>query len=418
MTSAQSVRPGLSGTALRLVRYRWILLVVPAVCGLITMAYFWLQPPIFTAFARLLPPQTNASSATALLNQVGGGAAVGAAALTLKNPSDLYASILLSRTVQDDVIALFKLQERYSFPDADKLRVEVSRRTKVEVGKDGIITLSYNDYEPHKAAEIATGLINAMYRVASRLGREDDARRMVFYDGLIEEARLKQRAADQRLLELELKTGLTRLKGQEEISTAAMAELRGTIATREVDLSRASVTATGRHPEVLRLKSEIAGLRSQLGQMESRVFGKSGDVDAVHSEPGSRNEKNLFLPFNQYAQRRALVEPARRDVENAQTMVAQLVRAREFSRGDDTRDLSVMQVLDAAVAPTMKSGPRIVFNTVAATVLSFLLTLIAALSWDLVVSHPQRRQRWREVWAGLTGQADRASASATEDPPC
>lgn len=415
MTSA---RHGLSGIVLRLARYRWALLGIPLVCGLTAMAYFWFQPPVFTAFARLLPPQTNASSASALLNQVGGGAAVGAAALTLKNPSDLYASILLSRTVQDDVIVRFKLRERYNIPNADALRVDVGKRTKVEVGKDGIITLSYGDREPVMAANIAMGLIDAMYHVARRLGREDDARRMAFYDGLLEEARQKQRAADLRLLELELKTGLTRLKGQEEISTAAMAELRGTIATREVDLSRARVTATARHPELIRLRSELSGLKVQLEQMESRVFGRPDDAGAVQVTSNRRDEKNLFLPFTEYAQRRALVEPARRDVENAQTVVAQLVRAREFSRGDDTRDLSVMQVLDAAVPPTMKSGPRIVFNTIATTVLSFLLLLMGVLTWDLVVGNSERCQRWREVWFALTGRLDGVAVSTAENTFC
>ena len=408
------LRCGLSGIALRLLRYKWALVGIPLVCGITVMVYFWFQPPIFTAFARLLPPQTNASSASALLNQVGGGASVGAAALTLKNPSDLYASILLSRTVQDDMIGRFRLRERYSISNADALRVYVGKRTKVEVGKDGIITLSYADRDAVMAADIANGLIDAMYQVARRLGREDDARRMVFYDGLLKEARQKQRAADLRLLELELKTGLTRLKGQEEISTAAMAELRGAIATREVELSRAGVTATARHPELMRLKSEISGLRSQLGQMESRAFGGSGDADRVQAEADRRDEKNLFLPFTEYAQRRALVEPARRDVENAQTVVAQLVRAREFSRGDDTRDLSVMQVLDAAVPPTMKSGPRIVFNTIAATIVSFLLVMMAALTWDLVVGNPERCQRWREVVSALTGRLDGGAVSGPE----
>ncbi len=416
--AVRPVRPGLSGIVLRLIPYRWVLFVLPLACGLLCMVYFWLQPPVFTAYARLLPPQTNASSATALLNQVGGGAPVGAAALTLKNPSDLYASILLSRTVQDDVIGYFKLAERYRLSNLDKLRVEVGKRTKVEVGKDGIITLSYADHDPGKAADIATGLINAMYHVARRLGREEDARRMVFYDSLIEEARQKQRVADSRLLELELKTGLTRLKGQEEISTAAMAELRGTIATREVEISRASATATARHPELIRLQSELAGLRRQLGQMESRVFGKPGDNAPVQLDSSHRDEKNLFVPFTEYAQRRALVEPARRDVENAQNVVAQLVRAREFSRGDDTRDLSVMQVLDAAVPPTMKSGPRIVFNSLAAWVLASLLTLMAVLTWDLVASHPERRQRWLEIKDELKGRAAPACLPVEEKPTC
>ena len=389
---------GLSNILMRLMRYRLWLVVFPLALGLATGIYSKLQWPVFTAYARLLPPQTNASSATALLNQVGGGAAVGAAALTLKNPSDLYASMLLSRTVQDDAIARFKLQAHYSIDDIDLVRVEVAKRTKVEVGKDGIITLSYTDKTGLMAADVANGLIEAMYRVASRLARQDDARRMAFYDRLIEEARQTQEAADLKLLEVEVKTGLTRMKGQEESSTAAMVELRGMIATREVELAKSSVTATARHPEMVRLQSELTGLRAQLGRLEPRVSGKSGlPDDGVKKFEQARRDKNLFLPFGDYAQRRALVEPARRDVENAQNVVAQLVKAREFSRGDDTRDLSVMQILDDAVAPTRKSGPKVVFNAVAATIVGFFFAVMAALVWDILFTDMDRRQRWRLV---------------------
>ena len=389
---------GLSNILMRLMRYRLWLVVFPLALGLATGIYSKLQWPVFTAYARLLPPQTNASSATALLNQVGGGAAVGAAALTLKNPSDLYASMLLSRTVQDDAIARFKLQAHYSIDDIDLARVEVAKRTKVEVGKDGIITLSYTDKTGLMAADVANGLIDAMYRVASRLARQDDARRMAFYDRLIEEARQTQEAADLRLLEVELKTGLTRMKGQEESSTAAMVELRGMIATREVELAKSSVTATARHPEMVRLQSELTGLRAQLGRLEPRVSGKSGlPDDGIKKFEQARRDKNLFLPFGDYAQRRALVEPARRDVENAQNVIAQLVKAREFSRGDDTRDLSVMQILDEAVAPTRKSGPKVVFNAVAATIVGVFFAVMAALVWDILFTDMDRRQRWRLV---------------------
>jgi tyrosine-protein kinase Etk/Wzc len=336
-------------------------------------------------------------------------------------PSDLYASMLLSRTVQDDAIARFKLQAHYGIDDIDMARVDVARRTKVEVGKDGIITLSYTDKTSVMAADVANGLIEAMYRVASRLARQDDARRMAFYDGLIAEARQTQDAADLRLLEVEVKTGLTRLKGQEESSTAAMAELRGMIATREVELAKSSVTATARHPEMVRLQSELTGLRAQLGRLESRVVGKArladGDVSQF-DEP--RKDKNLFLPYSDYAQRRALVEPARRDVENAQNVVAQLVKAREFSRGDDTRDLSVMQILDSAVAPTRKSGPKVVANTVAATIVGFLFAVVAALVWDILFSDIERRQRWRLVAMSLVRFRSRKKSvqdSTPKSPP-
>jgi tyrosine-protein kinase Etk/Wzc len=401
---------GLSNILLRLTAYRRTLLAVPIVLGLLTGVHFKLQPPVFSAYARLLPPQTNQSSATAMLNQVGGTAVLGAAALTLKNPSDLYASLLLSRTVQDDVISRFKLQEQHGIDDIDKMRVEIARRTKVEVGKDGIITLSYTDRRPDLAAAVANGLIDAMYEVARRLARDDAKRRMDFYDALIEEAREKQRLADQRLLELELKTGLTRMKGQEESSTSAMAELRGLIATREAEMAKVLVTATERHPEVVRMRSELGHLRGQLAQLESRVFGKGAATatELRQLEAARRDGGSLFLPFNQYAQRRTLVEPARRDVENAEGVIAQLVKARELSRGDETRDLSVLQILDHAVAPTRKSGPRVVVNAVVGAVIGFFLAVMAVLVWDILFTDADRRHRWATVGASFLRRRNRS----------
>jgi uncharacterized protein involved in exopolysaccharide biosynthesis len=52
---------GLSNILLRLMRYRLWLVLFPLALGLSTGIYSKLQWPVFTAYARLLPPQTNAS---------------------------------------------------------------------------------------------------------------------------------------------------------------------------------------------------------------------------------------------------------------------------------------------------------------------------------------------------------------------
>jgi tyrosine-protein kinase Etk/Wzc len=384
---------GLSQLLLRLAAYRLWLLMVTLLSALLAGLYSKSQPETFTAYARLLPPQTNASSATALLNQVGGNAAVlGASALTLKNPSDLYASLFLSRTVQDSVIESFALAKHYAIADRDDLRVAVLKRTRVDVGKDGVINLSYTDSQPARAADITNALIEAMYQVARRLAREDTRRRMQFYDGLIEEAAAQLQAADAHLLKLEQTTGLTRLKGQEEAIATTLSQVRSQIISREVELERAKAMLTAQHPEMQRMEKELFGLRTQLARLESR---------SVHKPNGA--PQSLLLPMNDYAEVRSQVEPARRKVEYFSNVLADLIKAREFSRGDETRDLSVMQVLDYAVAPSKKSGPRVVVNAVVGAVLGFLLALLLVLVWELLFTDAARRTRWRHVLLSFFG---------------
>src|SRR5215467_2574580 len=70
-------------------------------------------PKSYTASAKMLPPQQGQSIASAMLSQLGGlGSLLGAGSgkdLGLKNPSDLYVSMLRSRTVADDLIDRFNL---------------------------------------------------------------------------------------------------------------------------------------------------------------------------------------------------------------------------------------------------------------------------------------------------------------------
>lgn len=356
-------------------------------------------PPIFTAYARLLPPQTNTSTASTLLGQVGGAAVLGSSALTIKNPSDLYASLFYSRSVQDDVINRFKLAEHYGIDDMDELRKEVGRRTKVEVGKDGIITLAYTDKASATAATIANGMLGAMYRIAQRLSKSEAGRRNEFYDTLIADAQMRLTQAIEELRVAENQTGLTRLKGQEEGSTAALIELRGQIATREVELKKMAISATDLHPEVVRVKEELRALRQQVATLFPVPKNLGRFKNDEQADPKLRTSVHeLFLPYETYPNSRARVEPLRRSVDNYAVVLEQLIKAQALSRVDETRDFSGISILDDAVAPTRKSGPRVYVNAAVGGLAGFFLAVMLALIWDVLFTDPARRARWQGVF--------------------
>jgi tyrosine-protein kinase Etk/Wzc len=390
---------GLSNILLRLSHYKKLLVRGPLLIGLLVGVITKLMNPYYTAFANLLPPQTNSSSASTLLNQVGGNAAVlGASALSLKNPSDLYASLLLSRTVQDKVIEDFNLGEHYGVRDMGDLRQLVLKRTKVTVGKDGVINLAYTDKTSELSAAIANALIDSMYDASKRLAREDTKRRMEFYDNLIADARKRLEVADKRLMDLEMKTGLTRIKGQEESSVAATTELRGLIVTKEIEYSKARQVITDKHPEMQRMTNELASLRDQLARIESTGRYRAANPEEMLKQyENNKRNRGLLLSFQEYSVLRTMVEPARREVEQLEKVLGEMIKAREFSIGDETRDLSVMQVLDRAVPPSRKAGPKVLLNAMIGVALGFLLICIGVVLWDILFTDPERRERWAKV---------------------
>ena len=390
---------GVSGLLLRLSKYRWLLVLLPCIVGLVVGIQSHRSLPNFTAYARMLPPQTNTATASSLLNQIGGTAVLGASALTLKNPSDLYASLFFSRSVQDDVISKFDLKKHYDIDDIDELRTFVGKRTKVEVGRDGIITLAYTDKNGESAADIANGMISAMYTIARKLARGESERRLEFYDGLIIEARKKLEDSSRKLLDMERITGLTRLKGQEEASSAVIVELRGMIATRQVELQKMAVVATNNHPEVVRMQTELSALKSQLALIAGPRSKSAADTSGTEIKNKASDE--IFVPFQSYAALRAKVEPLRREEEINSNVFEQLTKARALSRIDESRDFSVISILDAAVAPTKKSGPRVFVNAAVGALIGFILAIIFALSWDILFTDQERRDRWRKVFSAF-----------------
>lgn len=372
---------GISNIVIRLASYRWLMVICPLVFAAIAFFYSSKLPLQYTAYARLLPPQTNNATADSLLKQVGGDANLGSAALSIKSPSDLYASLFMSRAVQQHVIEKYELAKYYQIDDQDTLLMKVRKSTYVDVGKDGIITIGYTAPEPKLAAEITDSMLDAMYQLSERLARQSSERRSKFYGSLVDNARKDLAAADRALVRLEFKTGLTRLKGQEEATAAALAELQGLIASREVELAKLSVSMTARHPDVIALREELSALRQQLGQIEASSGGKH----------------NVFVPFDEYIDTRDLIEPARREVDMRTKVLEQLIQVQALAQMDETRDLSIIQILDQAIPPSMKSGPQIKRNVVAALIVGFFFSIVLALAWEMIMGDPARKARWQRV---------------------
>ena len=381
----------------RMARYRFVLLAVPAACMAVAFAVALSSPPRYTALARLLPPRTNSATASALLNQIGGTETIGASAVSLKSPSELYASLFLSRSVQDRIIAGFDLAERYGESDIDALRQAVESRTRVDVREDGIIELRYQDSSGQQAADIVNAMIRAVHQKSRELLRSESENRLAFYDQIIAETRIRLQAAERTLLTLENRTGYLRLRGQEEI-TATTGGLESLLLAKETQLSRMLASTTEAHPTVRRIRAEIDALRRKRAAIGETPVDADADADAGAAD-AERAPGGTLLPVARFAELQSRIEPARREVETYRSTLESLIRARQFSRIDENRDLSNMQTLDAATPPTRQSGPRLARNTLLAGAISALLTLMAWLVWDTLWRRPAHRRTLRRLRA-------------------
>jgi tyrosine-protein kinase Etk/Wzc len=356
------------------------------------------MPNYYAAVTKILPPQQNQSNAALALAQLGPAAGVAGASLGIKNPNDLYVGMLKSRTVADRLIERFSLQKLYDRTTLVDTRRALEQSTAISYGRDGIITVQFEDRDPQRAADIANAYIEELYRLTQTLAVTEAGQRRLFLEKQLKVTRDALADAEVELKKTQEATGLIKLDDQGKALIEAVAKLRGQIAAKEVEAATMREFATARNPDYIRTQTELSGLRVELSRMEksTQSGGKEGDI---------------FVPAGKVPA--AGLEYVRRfrDVKYYETVFELLARQFEIAKIDEARDTSIVQVLDRAVTPERKSRPH---RSLIVVVTAFV-GLLGALLWALVRDAYQRasaRSEAREKFERLKALLRRKRAAS------
>jgi tyrosine-protein kinase Etk/Wzc len=342
-----------------LAKHKKLILGLPFAAAVLAAGITLLMPNIFTATTRILPPQQGQSTAAAMLGQLGALAGAAGSSLGIKNPNDLYVGMLKSRTVADNLIARFKLMERYDTKKQDDTRKALTEVVSINAGKDGIISITADDEDPKFAADLANAYVEELYKLTQNLAVTEASQRRLFFEKQLKKAKDELASAEVAFKQTQEKTGVLQIDAQGKAMIEAVGAIRAQIAAKEVEMGALRTFATEQNPDYLRAQQELIGLRAQLGKYE-----KGGESDLLPTgklpEAGLENIRKL------------------RDVKYYETLYELLARQYEMSRVDEARDASIIQVLDKAVPPDRKSKPkRALIVILSAVAIGFLAILIA-----------------------------------------
>ena len=345
---------------------------------ILALAIAFLIPKKFTATTRILPPQQTQSSAVAMLAQLNLLAAGLGKDLGLKNPSDLFVTMLKSRTVEDSLIDQFDLRKEYGYKTYFDTREALESRSSISSAKDSTIVVSVEDGDPKRAAEMANAYVNELYKLSQKLAVTEASQRRLFFESQLETAKQDLAVAEGALRQTQEKTGLIQLDGQAKAIIESTAALKAQIAAREVQLQRVRLFATEQNPEYQGLQQELSGLRAQLSRVEQTQTGGNGDIGIATAKiPAAGLE---------YVRRY-------RDVKYYETIFELLAKQYEAAKLDEAKNAAIIQVMDKAVVPEKKSSPK----RGLITVIAFFSTLFLASLWALMREIFDRMQKDSET---------------------
>ena len=349
-------------------RWRRLLAVNTILAVILTFAVMKLFfPNWFAAKTSIMPPEKDmgAFSIGGSLLPSGLSSLLGGSGLALPGlatPSDLYASVLKSDAVSMAVIKRNNLKEVFDAGlDVDAL-MELAKRTTILVHAEGIITLSYEDTDPERAARVANSFVEELNRVnQENLVSKAKAMRQ-FVEGRLKETVRDLTGAEEALKAFQVTHNAIALDEQVKASINAIAELRGQLMMAEIELGVMKKSLSPDNAKYKNQEFKIQQINMQLEKLEKGYTAASQDLSILNVPMSEAPELGL-----QYAR---LV----RELKIQETIFELLKQQYEQARIQEMKDTPTVQVLDIAKPPEKKSRPHRVSTSILGGILSFGMT--------------------------------------------
>lgn len=319
--------------------------------GLLALGVSFVIAPTFTATTSFMPPQQQASGAASLLSSLGALGGLAGAASGLKNPSDQYVAFLKSRSVQDALIDRFDLVKRYDEKYRQYATKELEQRARVKAGKDGLITVDADDEDPQFAATLANAHVEELGKLLKRLAVTEAQQRRLFFEKQLSATKENLAKAEKALRSTGVSVSV--LKSSPVAAVEVLAKLKATIAAQEIKLASMRGYLAESAFEFKQAQTDLAAMRSQMTRLQSADSGQ---------DPASQGEGDYVGRY--------------REFKYHETLFELFSKQYEIARVDESREGAVIQVVDLAVPPELKSKPKKAIIAVLATLAAGFALLI------------------------------------------
>lgn len=345
---------------------RWrLILGITAASAAVAVVVSLLLPVYYKAETRILPPQDKGNNLAAqLMGQAGGLIALAGGAAGVKSQGELFVAMTKSRTVLDRMVDRFDLMKLYKGRYRQDARKNLLGSLAVQQDrKSGIISLTVEDRDPKRAADMANAFVEELKSLAGGLAISEAGQRRMFFEEQIGHTKESLARAEEEVKGFQQRTGAFQVDAQAKAIIEGIANLRARIAVKEVEAKVLRSFATAQNPDLQRIEEEVRALRVESEKIES---GKGRGFDPLMS---SERVPAIGMEYLRKL----------RELKYNETLYELLVKQFELAKLDEARDAVVIQVIDRAVPPERKSRPQRALVVLSATITMLFLSVFIVL---------------------------------------
>lgn len=377
--SAHAVTSSWTGRARLLWSHRLLLLRVFAIAAPLSLGTVMLIPKQYESVARIMPPDSQSSSASMLAALTARGGSLGplgmlAGGLLGARPTTaLFVSLLQSGTVSDQLVQRFQLQsvyhKRYAI-DAGKI---LAKSTKISDDKrSGVITIEVEDRDPVRARDIAQGYLDELNRLVVETNNSSAHQERVFIGQRLSSVKADLERAQIALSEYSSRSNAVDLKEQTRAMVDAGARVEAAMVMEQSTLNSLRQIYGDQNIRVREAEARVATLQRELNKVAGSPASESSSNSAIDGSPTGE----LYPPLRQLPRLAVPYADLYRTVRVQETLYELLTQQYETARINEAKDTPAVAVIDKPGVPEKKSFPPRALLMLALTFAAMMTTAV------------------------------------------
>ncbi len=357
-----------------IIHSRKFILASGVITAVLAIAVSFFLPSWYTATTSIFPPDAGGgmmSGYAQLLQQslqipLPTPSAVGA------RPNTIYIDILLSEQVSNKIIEEFDLKRLYD----TELNVDaigaLQSHTFFSLLENGLLKLGVEDRDPERAAAMANRYVELLEDFTRDINVTRAASTKEFVGRQLEIHAVELAAAEEELKQFQQENQALKLDEQVTAAIDIVASLTAEAVAAEMELEILSQYTSTSSQEYVRKKKEYDEVLRQLKMF--KADSSRAETDFVRS---------YFPTFDSIPELGLEMARLMRRVKTEEFVYRLLVEEYEKARIEEARDTRVVQVLDHAAVPELRSRPKrkilVIFGGIVGLGWSTLLVVFLAL---------------------------------------
>ena len=345
-----------------IVKWKKFLIVLAVTVAVLTyLGIYFLIPPQYDATAVIVPSEQDQMGGITSLLKSFSNLPVSIPGLKKSSGTDIYKTIIYSRTSMEKLIEKFDLYKEYGYDTMEETIKEARNNVFADETKENAYEITVRASSPEKAAEMSNYLVDQLNKTIIEMDVRKSKENREFLANRYIEIQNNLKMSEDSLTLFQQQTGILMAEDQTKASIEAYTKLEADLAAKQIELSIVQKIYGQDSPQAQNSKISVNEYENKLNKIKNES-----------------DNTNLLLAIKNLPSKGMNYLRRYRDVKINQAMLEFIIPLYEQARFEEQKNIPFLQIIDHAKAPEKKAYPKRGLITVMITsiVLIFALLLI------------------------------------------